>query len=186
MLFEFIENMISGQLGKDGLKYTPYIFALFVFILGANVIGLTPYSFTITSQIIVTFTLSMLVFLGMNIIGLSKHGLGFFRMFCPHGVPGFVLPIIVPVEFISFLIKPISLAIRLCANMTAGHIILKMIAGASVFCATSCPELLKGTLVGPVLINMLMLGFELFVAILQAYIFTILSCIYLNGVIHME
>jgi F-type H+-transporting ATPase subunit a len=186
MIFEFIGKMISGQIGKEGLRYAPYILSLGLFVLGANVIGLTPYAFTTTSQIIVTFTLAIMVFLGMNIIGFSRHGLDFFRMFCPPGVPAFVMPIIVPVEFISYLIKPISLAIRLCANMTAGHIILKMIAAASVFCATTCPDVLRPLALGPVAVNVLLLGFELFVAVLQAYIFTILSCIYLNGVIHLD
>lgn len=186
MVFEFIGKMISGQIGKEGMRYVPYIFTLGMFVLGANVIGLTPYAFTVTSQIIVTFSLAMMVFIGMNIVGFSRHGIEFFKMFCPPGVPAFVTPIIVPVEFISYLIKPISLAIRLCANMTAGHIILKMIAAASVFCATSCPDALKAIAIGPVAINVLLLGFEMFVAVLQAYIFTILSCIYLNGVIHLE
>jgi F-type H+-transporting ATPase subunit a len=186
MLFEFVGNMISGQIGKTGLRYTPYILSLFVFLLGMNLIGLTPYSFTATSQIIVTFTLAMVVFTGMTVIGLLRHGAEFYRIFCPPGVPWFIMPIIVPVEIISYLIKPVSLAIRLCANMTAGHILLKVIAAGAVSCATSTSDFLKCGLIIPVALNVVLVGFEIFVAALQAYIFTMLSCIYLNNVIHLE
>ncbi|MDR1597544.1 MAG: F0F1 ATP synthase subunit A [Holosporales bacterium] len=184
MLFRFVENIVSAQIGKEGLKYTPYMFTLFVFIFAANAIGLFPYAFTVTSHIVVTFTLAMFVFIGMNVVGITKHGMKFFRIFCHHGIPAFVKPILIPVEVLSFLIKPISLSVRLCANMIAGHVVLKMIAGAAVFFVNH--RYLGIASIFPVAINAVLLGFEFLVAALQAYIFTVLSCIYFNSVIHIE
>lgn len=183
MLFEFVSGMLSDQVGKEGLKYIPYIFSLFIFILGANIMGLIPYSFTVTSHIIVTFTLAILVFIGITLVGIIKHRWNFFHLFFPSDVPLFIAPLLVPVEIISYLARPISLSVRLFANMVAGHIILKIIAGASVFCVLNSMEFL---VVFPVGINMILMIFEFFVAVLQAYVFTILSCIYLNSVLHIE
>ncbi|MDR2464495.1 MAG: F0F1 ATP synthase subunit A [Holosporales bacterium] len=186
LLFHFVNNVLVDQVGKEGIKYFPYIFTVCMFVLSTNIIGLIPYSFTPTSQIVVTFVLSMLVFIGITFVGIMRNKMHFFRHFCPPSIPILVMPILVPVEIISYLLKPISLSIRLCANMTAGHIILKMISGGAVSCVVLFHDILKCTFIFPTLINIVMLAFELFVAILQAYIFTILSCIYLNDVMHME
>ncbi|GHS94005.1 ATP synthase subunit a [Alphaproteobacteria bacterium] len=182
-LFEMVSGVITEQVGREERKHSPYIFTLFLFILGANLLGLLPYGFTVTSHIIVTFALACLVSLGMIVIGLLRHGWKFFRIFYPPDVPAFIVPLLVPVEIISFFTKPVSLSVRLFANMVAGHIMLKIVAGAAVFCAAH--SLLPLT-VFPLGVNVLVLTFELFVAILQAYVFTILSCIYLKSVIHME
>jgi F-type H+-transporting ATPase subunit a len=182
-LFNFINKMVNEQIGKEGMKYFPYFFSLFIFILFANLIGLLPYTFTVTSHIIVTFTLAMLVFLGMTIVGLIKHRLRFFKTFLPSGLPWYIAPLLVPVEVVSYLVKPISLSIRLFANMVAGHIMMKIIAGAAVACAV---DSLVPLSILPVGINAVLTVFELFVAALQAYIFTLLSCIYLNSVLHMH
>jgi F-type H+-transporting ATPase subunit a len=184
MLFRFISGIITEQIGEAGLKYLPYVFSLFIFILFANLVGLVPYSFTITSHIAVTFTLAMLVFLGITVIGLLKHGIGFFKTFLPSGVPWFIAPLLIPVEIISYLARPVSLSIRLFANMVAGHIVLKIIASAGAFCAVSLLTLPFAVL--PVGLNVFLTVFELFVAVLQAYVFTILSCIYLNNVLHIH
>jgi F-type H+-transporting ATPase subunit a len=183
-LFEFVRNIINEQVGSDGLKYTPYIFSLFLFILSANLAGLFPYSFTVTSHIIVTFSLALFVFLGTTILGLVKHKWEFLHTFCPRNVPLFILPLLIPVEIISYFARPVSLSIRLFANMVAGHIMLKMVAGAAIFCATT--PALGIFVVLPVGISSALMIFEIFVAVLQAYIFTILSCIYLNSAIHLE
>lgn len=183
ILFEFVAGMITEQVSKDALKYMPYIFSLFIFILGANLIGLFPYAFTVTSHIVVTFTLAMLVFLGITIVGIVKHRAGFLKMFFPPDVPVFIAPLLIPVEIISYMARPISLSVRLFANMVAGHIVLKLVAGAAIFCAVHS---MAPVIVFPVCINMIMMVFELFVAILQAYVFTILSCIYLNSVVHLH
>ena len=183
MLFGFISNMITDQTGKEGLKYMPYIFSLFIFILFSNLFGLIPYSFTVTSHIIVTFSLAMFVFVGMTFAGIAKHGFKFFKVFLPSGVPGFIAPLMIPVEIISYLSRPLSLSVRLFANMVAGHVILKIVAGAAAICAVNSVIILS---VFPVGVNVILTVFELFIAVLQAYVFTILSCIYLNSVLHLH
>jgi F-type H+-transporting ATPase subunit a len=188
MLFSFVSGIITEQVGEEGLKYLPYIFSLFIFILFANLIGLVPYSFTVTSHIAVTFTLAMLVFIGITLIGIFRHGIRFFKMFLPSGVPWFIAPLLIPVEIISYISKPVSLSIRLFANMVAGHIVLKIIASAAVFCVVDSlfPFVTIPCVVLPIGLNVALTVFELFVAVLQAYVFTILSCIYLNSVIHIH
>jgi F-type H+-transporting ATPase subunit a len=181
VLFKFVSGIVTEQVGPEGRVAIPYIFALFVFILFANLVGLLPYAFTITSHLAVTFTLAMLVFLGITVVGAARHGMKFFKMFLPSGVPTFIAPLLVPVEIVSYIARPISLSIRLFANMVAGHIVLKIIASAAVVCAVNS---LAPLAVFPVGINVLLTTFELFVAVLQAYVFTILSCIYLNSVLH--
>jgi F-type H+-transporting ATPase subunit a len=186
LLFHFVNNIVVNQVGKEGAKYFPHVFAVFMFVLGANAIGLTPYSFTPTSQIVVTFTLAMLVFIGITLVGIRRNKMRFFRHFCPSDIPIFVTPILVPVEIISYLLKPISLSIRLFANMMAGHLILKIFAIGAASCMAISSEIAKCAFIIPTIADMIMLAFELFVACLQAYIFTILSCIYLNDVLHIE
>jgi F-type H+-transporting ATPase subunit a len=173
MIFSFIQNLVKTSIGQEGAKFFPFIFSIFSFILMCNCLGMTPYSFTVTSQIAITFVLAFLCFLVITIYAIYRNGfLGFIHMFLPSGVPGWIAPMIFIIEFFSFLIRPITLSVRLFANMVAGHVLLKVIAGFIISLG----------LVGvfPLLFNVVMTGFELFVAVLQAYIFTVLVCTYLG------
>lgn len=171
--YQFVENIIIDNAGKAGLKYFPYIFSLFLFILFCNLLGMVPFSFTATSHIIVTFGVAAVVFSAVTILGLIKQGpVHFFAHFIPEGLPKWIAPIVFLIELISFLSRPISLSIRLAANMMAGHTLLKVIAGFVV------PLGIFG--VAPMAFLVLLTGFEIFIAILQAYIFTLLTCIYLS------
>jgi len=173
MIFSFIQNLVKTSIGQEGVKFFPFIFSIFSFILMCNCLGMTPYSFTVTSQIAITFVLAFLCFLVITIYAIYRNGfLGFIHMFLPSGVPGWIAPMIFIIEFFSFLIRPITLSVRLFANMVAGHVLLKVIAGFIISLG----------LVGvfPLLFNVVMTGFELFVAVLQAYIFTVLVCTYLG------
>ena len=173
IVFDFIHNLIEGSIGKEGKKFMPLIFSIFTFILLANCLGMTPYSYTATSQIIVTFTLAIISFLTITIDAIIRNGFGgFIHMFLPSGVPIFMAPIIFVIELFSFLIKPITLSVRLFANIVAGHVLLKVIAGFIISLG------LFGII--PFLFSIVMTGFELFFAILQAYIFSILVCAYLG------
>lgn len=177
--YNLIAGMVNDNAGKEGMRFFPLIFSVFFFVLGGNLLGMIPYTFTYTSHIIVTFGLAMMVFLFVTILGFMIHGVHFFGFFVPKGVSIFLTPIIVPVEIISYLSRPVSLSIRLFANMMAGHTMLKVFAG---FCVS------LGVVYGiaPLAINILLTGFEIVISCLQAYIFTILSCIYLNDAIHMH
>ena len=177
--YEFISNMLHDAAGAEARKFFPFIFSLFMFILFANLIGMIPGAFTVTSHLVVTFAFAAVVFLMVTITGLIKNGLGFFKLFVPSGVPLPLLLLIVPIEFISYLVRPVSLSVRLFANMVAGHTMLKVLAG---FVAS------LGVMLGwaPVLFNVALTGLEVFVAILQAYVFAMLSCIYLHDAFHVE
>lgn len=182
-LFHFIANMVTTYVGKEGLKFFPYILSLFLFILFGNLIGLIPYTFTFTSHIIVTFALALFVFIGVTIAGFIKHGAHFFRVFFPEGIPIYIAPLLVPVEIISYLSRPVSLSVRLFANMVAGHVMLKIFACFAVLLAGS--SFIPAAIL-PTLLNVTITGFELLVAILQAYVFTILTCIYLNDALNLH
>jgi F-type H+-transporting ATPase subunit a len=177
--YEFIAGMIRDNVGSEGRKYFPFIFSLFMFILFANLIGLVPYAFTFTSHIAVTFTMAMVVFLGVTVIAIARHGLHFFKLFLPSGVPMFMAPILVPIEILSYLSRPISLSIRLFANMMAGHTMMKVFAGFII------P---LGFIGGwaPLGVDVALTAFEFLVAFLQAYVFTVLTCLYLNDAIHLH
>ena len=183
MAYEFVGNMLRDAAGKQGMQFFPLVFSLFMFVLVANLIGLFPYFFTVTSHIIVTAALALLVIGTVIVYGFLKHGFGFLKLFVPHGVPVFLLPLVVLIEVISFFLKPISHSIRLFANMLAGHIALKVFA--------SFIPLLAGLGIAGYFGAVLPLGMvvaltalELLVAFLQAYVFAILTCIYLNDAIH--
>lgn len=176
--YEFITDMLKDTIGREGMQYFPLIFTLFMFILASNLLGMIPFSFTVTSHIIVTFALAMLIFITVTILGFVKNGRKFFRTFFPEGSPLAVAPILIPIEIISFLMRPITLSVRLFANMLAGHIILKVFAGFTIA--------LGFYGVAPIAINIAVTGFEIFVACIQAYIFTILSCLYLHDALHMH
>ena len=185
MMYEFINSMVNDNMGKDGRKYFPFIFTLFSFILFSNLLGMLPYSFTSTSHVIVTFGLAITVFFVVLITGVVKHGpLGFLKLFVPSGIPAIMLPLIVPIEIVSFLARPISLSLRLAAAMTAGHIALKVFAG---FVLMLWGAGMLGPVFGvllPVPILVALIGLEFFIAALQAYIFSMLTSIYLNDALH--
>ena len=177
--YEFIAGMVRDNVGDAGKQYFPFIFTLFIFILFANVLGMVPYSFTPTSHIIVTFAMALFVFLGVTIIGFAKHGLHFFSFFVPKGVPFVLVPLLVFIEVISYLIRPVSLSVRLFANMLAGHTMLKVFGGFVV-----AMGLLGGW--APLAFIVALTGLELLIAFLQAYVFAILTCLYLNDAIHLS
>ena len=177
--YEFIAGMIRDNVGAEGRKYFPFVFSLFMFILFANLIGLIPYSFTFTSHIVVTFAMAAFVFIGVTIIAIVRHKLHFFSFFLPSGVPMVMAPVLIPIEVLSYLSRPISLSIRLFANMMAGHTMMKVFAGFIV------P---LGILGGwaPLSVDVALTAFEFLVAFLQAYVFTVLTCLYLNDAIHLH
>ena len=178
LLYEFIANMINDNIGHKGKKFFPFIFTLFTFILFGNLLGMLPYSFTFTSHIIVTFVLAMFIFLFITLIGIFMHGFKFFGLFVPKGVPMLMLPLMIPIEIISYLSRPISLSVRLFANMMAGHTMLKIFA-SFVFSLG-----IFG--IAPLIVDVALTALEVLIAILQAYVFTILTCIYLNESINLH
>jgi F-type H+-transporting ATPase subunit a len=176
--YEFIADMVRDSAGTDGMRYFPFIFSLFMFILVGNLIGLFPYSYAFTSQVIVTAALALIVFIGVTIIAFARHGFKFFTFFFPEGAPIFMAPLLVPIEIVSYLSRPFSLAIRLFANVMAGHTMLAVFAGFVVSLG------LFGVL--PVLFDSVLMVFEVFIGSLQAYIFAILACIYLHDALYMH
>jgi F-type H+-transporting ATPase subunit a len=177
--YEFVANIVRENLGQEGMRYFPWVFSIFIFIFALNMLGMVPGSFTVTSHIIVTFALAAMVWLTVTFIGFARHGVGFLKLFVPHGVPFWLMPLIVPIELISYLIRPISLSVRLFANMMAGHTMLKVFAGFAV----TLPVFAKAA---PVLFTAAFTGLEFLVAFLQAFIFTVLTCIYLNDAVNMH
>ena len=179
MSYSFIANMVKDNIGDKGKIFFPFIFSLFLFILFGNVLGMVPYNFTYTSHIIVTFGLAGFIFVSVTLIGLMKHGINFLKFFVPSGVPISLLPILIPIEVISYFVRPISLSLRLFANMMAGHTMLKVFASFIV---------LLGFIGGwaPLLLVIILTGFEIMIALLQAYVFTILCCLYLNDALNLH
>ena len=184
-LYEFVAGMIRENIGSKGRQYFPLIFTLFIVVLLGNMLGMLPYSFTYTSHIIVTAALAFMIFFVVVLIGIGKHGFHFFSLFLPPGVPMWLTPLIIPIEIMSFMIRPVTLSVRLFANMMAGHIMLKVFAGFSVgmVAALGTTGLLAGAF--PLLFNTILIGFELLIAFLQAYVFAILSCIYLKDTVEI-
>jgi F-type H+-transporting ATPase subunit a len=183
MSYEFVATTLRSSAGVEGMKFFPLVFSLFMFILVANLIGLIPYTFTVTSHIIITVALALLVFLTVVIYGLRMHGLHFFNLFVPKGVPGYILPFVVFIEVFSFFVKPVSHSVRLFANMLAGHITLKVF-GGFVTMLGGLGVLGWFGAVLPFALTVALTALELLVAFLQAYVFAILTCIYLNDAIH--
>ena len=178
LTYEFIANMLRDTVGPDGRKYFPLVFTLFMFVLFGNMLGMIPYSFTFTSHIAVTFAMAIIVFIGVTILGFVKHGVHFFSFFLPPGVSILLWPLMIPIEIISYLSRPISLAVRLFANMTAGHTMLKVFAGF-------VPALgVAGVL--PFAFVVGLTGLELLIAFLQAYVFTVLTCLYISDALHLH
>jgi F-type H+-transporting ATPase subunit a len=185
MLYELIHNLTDSIIGHEGKKYFPFVFTLFAFILAMNLLGMVPYFFTSTSQLAVTATLGVLVIAVVIAVGFARNGLGFFKLFVPSGVPFFVLPLVVVIEVISFLVRPVTLALRLFGNMVGGHVVLKVFGGFVVSLGALGALGIVGalvTLTGTVAITAL----EFMVAFLQAFVFAVLACVYLNDVVNLH
>ena len=179
MLYNFISKMISDTAGKKAKPYFSFIFSLFIFVLFCNMVGMLPYSFTVTSHIIVTLAFAMFIFIGVTILGFVIHGFKYLKIFVPSGVPMVLLPIIMIIEIISYLSRPVSLSVRLFANMMAGHTMLKVFGGFVISLG-----LVAGWL--PLTFSVALTGLEILVAFLQAYVFAILTCIYLNDALNLH
>jgi F-type H+-transporting ATPase subunit a len=181
--YEFIHNMVKNVLGPEGKPFFPLVFSLFSFVLAANMLGMFPYFFTVTSHVVVTASLAVFVVALVVVVGIAKHGLGWFKLFVPHGVPLIILPFISLIEIISFLSRPVSLGLRLFGNMLAGHIVLKVFAGFVV----SLGALGLGGILGaiaPLFMAVALTALEFLVSFLQAFVFAILTCVYLNDALH--
>ncbi len=183
LLYEFVARTLRDNAGEEGMRFFPLVFSLFMFVLVANLIGMVPYAFTVTSHIIVTFALAMLVFLTVTLYGLWRNGLGFFRLFMPSGVPPVLAPIIIPIEVVSYISRPVSHSVRLFAVMLAGHITLKVFAGFVVSLGALGGIGIAGAIL-PLLMTVALSGLELMMSVIQAYIFTMLTCMYLNDALH--
>ncbi len=178
MTYELVAGVVRDNVGSAGRPYFPFIFTIFIFVLFSNLFGLIPYSFTVTSHIIVTFALAAMVWIGVTVIGIAKHGLHFFSLFLPKGIPIALAPLLVVIELISYLVRPVTLSMRLFANMMAGHTLIKVIAGFVVALG------LFGVV--PLVVTSAIYGLELLVAVLQAYVFAILTSLYLNDALNLH
>lgn len=178
-VFNFVANLVDENCGSEARRYLPFVMSFFMLIAMGNLLGMVPYTFTFTSHIIVTFAMAALVFIVITIIGFMHHGFRYFKIFLPDGAPLFLAPILVPIELISYLSRPISLSVRLFANIMAGHIVLKIFAGFIISLGV-----LGGVI--PLGMTVLLTFFEVFVALVQAYIFAILTCVYLNDALHLH
>lgn len=185
MIYEMVAGLVRTNIGPEGRRYFPLIFTIFVVVLMGNLLGLLPYSFTYTSHIIVTAMLAFSIFLLVVIIGLFRHGLHFLSLFAPAGVPWFVYPLLVPIEIVSYFARPITHGLRLFANMMAGHIMLKVFASFSVGMAGAGALGFAAGLL-PMFVNAVLIAFELLIALLQAYVFAILACIYLKDTVEID
>ncbi|WP_332923923.1 F0F1 ATP synthase subunit A [Candidatus Puniceispirillum sp.] len=185
MMYEFVADMVRSNVGNEGRPYFPFIFTLFVFLLFGNLLGLIPYSYTFTSQIVVTFVMAAFVFLALTVLALFKHGLHFFSFFVPAGAPKPLIPFLIIIEVISYFVRPVSLSVRLFANMLAGHTMLKVFAGLAVMISGVGGAAMAGS-VFPFIALIGLTGLEVLVAVLQAYVFTILTCMYLNDALHLH
>ncbi|MBO6890675.1 MAG: F0F1 ATP synthase subunit A [Roseibium sp.] len=183
MAYEFVAGTLRSAAGTEGMRFFPLVFSLFMFVLVANLFGMFPYFFTITSHIIVTFALAMLVILTVIFYGFMRHGMKFLKLFVPSGVPGALIPLVTLIEIISFLSRPISLSVRLFANMLAGHITLKVFSGFIVSLSAMGAVGIFGSIL-PLGMTVALTALEFLVAFLQAYVFTVLTCMYLNDAIH--
>lgn len=183
MAYEFIETMLKSSIGEEGMVFFPLVFTLFMFVALANFVGLFPYSFTVTSHMIIAAALAILVFMTVVVAGFRGHGLGFLKLFVPHGVPIYILPMVVAIEGISFLSRPLSHSLRLFANMLAGHITLYVF-GSFVVMLLGASASIKGFAILPFVMTIGLEALELLVAFLQAYVFAMLTCMYLNDALH--
>ncbi len=176
--YEFIGDMVGSTVGKEGRRYFPFFFTLFMFVLFGNTLGLIPGGFTYTSHIVVTFSMAIFVLCAVTVIGIVRHGWHFFSLFAPGGCPIYVMPLLIPIELLSYAMRPVSLSLRLAINMTAGHIMLATFSGFIIALG------IFGFL--PLALTVALFGLELAIAFLQAYVFTVLSCIYLQDTVHLH
>ncbi len=183
ILYEFVAGMLRDAAGSAAMKFFPFVFSLFMFILVSNMFGMFPYFFTVMSHIIITIALAMLVFMAVLVVGFSKHGFGFLKLFVPTGVPLVILPLVTTIELISFIARPISHSVRLFANMLAGHIMLKVFAGFIVSMSGIGAIGIVGSIL-PFAMTVGLTALEFLVAFLQAYVFTVLTCMYINDALH--
>ncbi len=183
-LYDFVQNLITDNIGEKGKEYFPLVFTMFMMVLVGNMLGMIPYSFTYTSHLAVTASLALLVFFIVLIVGIVRHGFHFFHLFVPPGVPLWLLWLVVLIEIVSFISRPITLSVRLFANMVAGHVLMKVIAGFAIMFATAGGFAWLGTIL-PLAFNIVMVGFEFFIAFIQAYVFAVLTCIYLRDTVEI-
>jgi F-type H+-transporting ATPase subunit a len=183
--YEFVHELVTGQVGDEGKRFFPFVFALFMFVLFGNLLGMLPYAFTFTSHIAVTFALAMIVFVLITVVAISIHGMHFFSYFFPEGAPKILAPLIIPIEVISYFSRPVSLSVRLFANMVAGHVMLKVFATFVVLMGSAGAVGIFGA-AAPLAVNVALVGFEFLVAFLQAYVFAILTSIYLHDAVHLH
>lgn len=183
MSYEFVAGMVRSAAGESGMRFFPFVFSVFFFVLICNLLGFFPYSFTVTAQIIITVALALMVFLTVVVYGIREHGTHFFKMFVPPGVPIYILPLVVAIEIVSFLSRPVSHSVRLFANMLAGHITLYVF-GAFVIMLLSAGAFIKPFAILPFAMTIGIDALELLVAFLQAYVFAMLTCMYLNDALH--
>ena len=186
MAYEFVEGIVTGQVGHEGRRFFPFVFSLFMFVLFGNLLGMLPYAFTFTSHIAVTFALALLVLVVVTAVAITIHGMKFFTYFMPEGAPKAMAPLIIPIEVISYLSRAVSLSVRLFANMVAGHVMLKVFATFVVMIGTGLGVVGIFGAALPLAVNVALVGFEFLVAFLQAYVFAILTCIYLHDAVHLH
>lgn len=184
-IYNFVGNMIRANIGAHGQRYFSFVFTVFLFVLMGNLLGMLPFSFTYTSHLAVTGALSLLIFVIVTILGFVNHGAKFLTLFCPSGTPLMIMPLIIPIEIISYISRPITLALRLFINMMVGHLMLKVIAGFCVMMAGAGAVGVVGALF-PMAFNIVMIGFEVFIALIQAYVFALLTCIYLKDTVELH
>lgn len=185
MLYEFVANMVRDNIGAGGRPFFPFIFSLFVFILVANLAGMMPYAFTVTSHLAVTMAFAIFVFLMVIVVGLARHGLSFFSLFLPPGTPIYLAWLIILIEVISFFSRPVTLGVRLFANMTAGHILMKVFAGFMISMAAAGGAVMFISWL-PFVGNVAVTALEMLVSAVQAYVFALLTCVYLNDAVNLE
>jgi len=183
MAYEFVAGMVRSAAGEEGMRFFPFVFSIFFFVLLCNLIGFVPFSFTVTGQIVITAALALLVFFTVLIIGVKEHGLHFFKLFVPDDVPLYILPLVVAIEVVSFLTRPLSHSVRLFANMLAGHITIYVF-GSFVLMLLGAAAVTKALAVLPFAMTIGLEALELLVAFLQAYVFAMLTCMYLNDALH--
>lgn len=186
MTYEFVHNMVLDTIGEEGKRFFPFVFTLFAFILIGNILGLFPYFFAFTSHIAITGALALFVFALSTLVGFWYHGIGFLKFFSPPGVPGWLLPLLIPIEIVSFLSRPISLSVRLFANITAGHVMWEVFAGFMLMLVSGLGAVGVVAAIIPLGLNIALTALEFLVAFLQAYVFAVLTCLYLHDAIHMH
>lgn len=184
VIYEFVHTMVTETMGEEGRRFFPFVFTIFTFILVGNLLGLVPYLFPFTSHIAVTFSLSLFIFVFATLVGFWYQGLGFLKLFAPSGVPVWLYPLLTPIEIVSYLSRPISLSVRLFANVTAGHVMLEVFAGFMLLLTASLGTLGAVMSVVPLGLNFALTALELLVSVLQAYVFAVLTCLYLNDAVH--